>query len=64
MPIVPQLLVNKGEAVKKGHVIAQVGSTGLSTGSHVHYEIVKWKQSVSPVTYLDLDMFTASARIW
>lgn len=59
-----QLLVSKGAVVKKGDVIAQVGSTGLSTGSHVHYEVMRWNRSVSPKPYLDVDMFTASTKLW
>jgi len=57
-------LVNKGEYVKKGQVIAQVGRTGLSTGPHVHYEILRWNKHISPAPYLDLDIFTASTKIW
>jgi len=59
-----QLLVKKGETVKKGEVIAQVGSTGISTGPHLHYEIRKWRQAVDPLNYIDIDMFTASQKIW
>ncbi len=59
-----QLLVDKNEIVKKGQVIAQVGSTGLSTGPHLHYEIRRWRQSLNPVAYLDLDMFAARRRLW
>jgi murein DD-endopeptidase MepM/ murein hydrolase activator NlpD len=59
-----KLLVRKNELVKKGQVIAQVGSTGLSTGPHLHFEIRKWRQAISPTPYLNLDMFTASNRIW
>ncbi len=59
-----QLLVKKRDVVKKGQIIAQVGSTGLSTGPHLHYEIRKRRKSVDPITYLDLDMFTARDRVW
>lgn len=40
--------VKKGEKVKKGDVIGKVGSTGRSTGSHLHYEILKNKKRVNP----------------
>ncbi len=59
-----QLLVDQGTLVKKGQIIAQVGSTGISTGSHLHYEVKKWRTSVNPIAYLDIDMFTASKKIW
>jgi murein DD-endopeptidase MepM/ murein hydrolase activator NlpD len=59
-----QLLIKKGDLIKKGQVIAQVGTTGLSTGPHLHYEVRRWRQAVNPVTYLDIDMFTASTQIW
>jgi murein DD-endopeptidase MepM/ murein hydrolase activator NlpD len=59
-----QTLVRKGQYVKKGEVIAQVGSSGLSTGAHVHYEVHRWRRPINPKPYLDLDMFTASTRIW
>ena len=59
-----QLLVEQGVLIKKGQIIAQVGTTGISTGSHLHYEIKKWRKSVNPIAYLDIDMFTASKKIW
>ena len=59
-----QLLVDQGEIVKKGQIIAQVGTTGISTGPHLHYEVKKRKRAVNPIAYLDLDMFTASKKVW
>lgn len=59
-----KLLARQGERVKKGQPIGQVGSTGLSTGPHLHYEVMRWRQSVPPTTYLELDMFTAADRMW
>lgn len=45
-------LVKLGQIVKRGEVIAHVGSTGNSTGPHVHYEIWKFGQTVNPTTYI------------
>jgi murein DD-endopeptidase MepM/ murein hydrolase activator NlpD len=44
--------VNKGDLVTKGQVIAQMGSTGRSTGAHVHYEVIKSGQKVDPLPYV------------
>lgn len=43
-----QTLVKVGQIVKRGDVIAYVGSTGSSTGPHVHYEIWKEGRSIDP----------------
>lgn len=44
--------VKVGDVVQRGDVIAYVGSTGSSTGPHVHYEVWKNGKPVNPKTYL------------
>ncbi len=55
--------VDKGQWVKKGQIICYVGNTGYVTGPHLHYEVRKWERPTNPVTYLDLNILTAS-RNW
>ena len=45
-------LVKEGESVKKGQVIAQVGSTGWVDVPHLHFEIRERGKAVNPVFYL------------
>jgi murein DD-endopeptidase MepM/ murein hydrolase activator NlpD len=44
--------VKMGQTVKRGEVIAYVGSTGKSTGPHVHYEVWEKGKNVNPKKYL------------
>lgn len=46
------LLVNVGDVVTKGQVIAKMGSTGRSTGPHVHYEILRNNKQIDPIKYV------------
>jgi len=48
-----KLLVRAGERVEKGHKIAEVGSTGRSTGPHLHYEIRLAGNPLDPRKYLN-----------
>ena len=55
--------VKRGQKVNKGQVICYVGNTGYTTGPHLHYEIRKASRAVNPISYLNLNILTAS-RIW
>jgi len=47
-----QILVKPGQLVKKGQVIAVQGSTGRSTGEHLHYEVRYQDKPLNPVNFM------------
>jgi len=50
-----RLLVKQGQRVRQGQKVALVGSTGLTTGPHLHFEIRKNQKATNPKTYLRLN---------
>ncbi len=46
-------LVEAGDSVSKGDTIGQIGSTGRSTGPHLHYEVLKQGASINPSPYMN-----------
>ncbi len=51
-----KLNVNKGEQVKKGEKIGEIGSTGFSTGPHLHWTITVGSVFVNPRNFIENDI--------
>jgi murein DD-endopeptidase MepM/ murein hydrolase activator NlpD len=53
--------VRQGQKIKRGEKVGYVGSTGKSTGPHLHYEVLKNNEAINPIYFfyndLDDDMF-------
>ncbi|MEO6079103.1 MAG: M23 family metallopeptidase [Steroidobacteraceae bacterium] len=47
-----RLLVNAGDTVNRGTAIAMMGSTGRSTGPHVHFEVLRNGQNLNPLAFI------------
>ena len=47
-----KLLVEIGDTIQKGDPIARIGSTGRSTGPHLHFEVLKEGRAVDPMRFV------------
>jgi len=50
-----KITVKVGQDVTVGEKVGEIGSTGRSTGNHLHYEIRKNGKPVNPISYLSLN---------
>ncbi len=51
-----RIKAKRGQRVKRGEVIGYVGSTGKSTGSHLHYEVFKGRKRLDPIYFFYNDL--------
>ena len=51
-----KIAVHANQKINRGQLIGYVGSTGLSTGPHLHYEVIKNGEKVNPINYYYNDL--------
>jgi len=51
-----EVYVNRGDVIHRGDIIGEVGSTGVSTGPDLHYEVIYYGKKVNPVNFFFTDL--------
>jgi len=51
-----KMAVRVGKKIKRGELVGYVGSTGLSTAPHIHYEVIKNGEKVNPINFYFNDL--------
>jgi murein DD-endopeptidase MepM/ murein hydrolase activator NlpD len=54
-----KIAVTNGQKVKRGDIIGYVGSSGTSTGPHLHYEVIKNGKKINPINFFFNDLTAA-----
>ena len=57
-----KMFVKAGDKVQRGQLIGEVGSSGGSTGPHLHYEVIHLGRQVNPVNYFNRNMTSDEYR--
>ena len=55
-----KILVPKGRVINRGEILGLVGSTGRSTGNHLHYEVKVNKKAVNPISFINLATYLSN----
>jgi murein DD-endopeptidase MepM/ murein hydrolase activator NlpD len=55
-----QIIVRSGQSVRQGQIIGYVGCSGSSTGSHLHYEVIKGGSFINPLSFVKQEPQTLS----